>query len=100
MTNDPKTDPFEALLLEQAKLCHAELQNSLKTLREYEATEPLNKRLDSTSMQANDLLVQHVNQMIDCTTRLAAVAAKLKTRKSRFNSDTKLRGAESLNENS
>ncbi|HEY1708675.1 MAG TPA: hypothetical protein VGG10_10465 [Rhizomicrobium sp.] len=91
MTNDP----FEVLLLEQAKLCHAELQNGLRTLREYEATEPLRKRLNRGSLQANDLFVQHVNQMIDGTTRLAAAAAKLRARKSRFNSDTKLRGPES-----
>jgi hypothetical protein len=90
MTNDP----FEALLLEQAQLCHAELQNSLKTLREHEAQSGKH-RFWRSELEANDLLVQHVNQMVDSTTRLASVAAKFRGRKSRFNSDRKLRDGES-----
>ena len=88
------TDPFEALLLEQAKLCHAEFQNSLKTLREYEAENIGEMRFNRSRLEANDLLVQHVNQMVDSTTRLAAVAAKFRARKPRFNSDRKLREGE------
>ncbi|HEY1709940.1 MAG TPA: hypothetical protein VGG10_16845 [Rhizomicrobium sp.] len=105
MTNDPKTEAFQDLLLEQAKLCHLELQNSLKTLRAFEEIRPIRDRLDRTTYINADLLVQHVNQMIESTTRLAAASARLRgqvihvapgeggTQKARFNSDTKLRKA-------
>jgi hypothetical protein len=112
MTNEPKSDPFEALLLAQAEICHAELQNSLKTLRQFEEIRPGRELFERTSAMTGDLLVQHVNQMIDSTTRLANAAARLRgqvihvarpasnakakggSQKPRFNSETILREGE------
>ncbi|HEY1707619.1 MAG TPA: hypothetical protein VGG10_05100 [Rhizomicrobium sp.] len=77
MTTDP--EPFEALLLEQARLCHAELRNSVKSLRAFGKAHPLDDRILSPSAAlTTDLLVQHVSQLADVTTRLAATAARIR----------------------
>jgi hypothetical protein len=105
MTNDPQTEAFQELLLEQAKLCHIELQHSIQTLRAFEEIRPIKQRLDSTNYTNCDLLVRHVNQMVTSTTQLANAAARLRgqvirvtavtgeggMRKPRFNFERKMR---------
>jgi hypothetical protein len=79
MKKDPRIEPFEALLLEQARLCHAELRNRVKNLRAFGKAHPLDDRILSPSAAlTTDLLVQHVSQLADVTTRLAAAAARIR----------------------